>query len=172
MALFNHSFYEKTPNDLYKQKDNYVKSKPKDIIYDVTDERQDISIKFSNKDINVYKNELYFLRILIQNNSNAKIKRYSVFLDDNDNDLHIKIDNNKNNLNNKRSSKVFNSSNISSHSHMGTFDNLNQNQHNFYHEEKPIIGNVSVFKYFHREVDIFKNESNEVNTIFFNKLYK
>ncbi len=162
MALFNHSFYEKTPNDLYKQKDNYVKSKPKDIIYDVTDERQDISIKFSNKDINIYKNELFFLKIFIENNSNAKLKRYSVFLDDNDNDLHIKLDTNKNNSSIKRNSKTLNSSTISSHAHFNSYENLNQNHQNFFHEEKPIIGNVSVFKYFHRENDIFKGETNEV----------
>lgn len=162
MALFNHSFYEKTPNELYKQKDNYVRSKPKDIIYEVTDERQDISIRFSTKDLNLYKNELYFLKINIQNNSNAKIKRYTVFLDDNDNDLHIKLDNKTIN-NNKRGSKVLQNSSFNSHSHIGGGMESGSSQHqNFYHEEKPIIGNVSIFKYFHREVDIFKNESNEV----------
>ena len=166
MALFNHSFYEKTPNELYKQKDNYVRSKPKDIIYDVTDEKQDISIKFSNKDLILFKNELFFLKINIQNNSNAKLKRYSVFLDDNDNDLHIKVDSknnsNNNNNSNKRGSKVLYSSSFGSHSHIGGLDNVSQQQQNFYHEEKPIIGNLSVFKYFHREVDIIKKDSNEV----------
>jgi len=166
MALFNHSFYEKTPNELYKQKDNYVRSKPKDIIYDVTDEKQDISIKFSNKDLTLFKNELFFLKINIQNNSNAKLKRYSVFLDDNDNDLHIKVDSknnsNNNNNSNKRGSKVLFSSSFGSHSHIGGLDNVSQQQQNFYHEEKPIIGNLSVFKYFHREVDIIKKDSNEV----------
>lgn len=167
MALFNHSFYEKTPNELYKQKDNYIKSKPKDIIYDVTDEKQDISIKFSNKDLTLFKNELFFLKIKIQNNSNAKLKRYSVFLDDNDNDLHIKIDSKSNNAaNSKRSSKTFHYTSFSSHSNIGGLDNVSQQHLSFYHEEKPIIGNVSVFKYFHREVDIFKNDSNEVNFLF------
>lgn len=167
MALFNHSFYEKTPNELYKQKDNYIRSKPKDIIYDVTDEKQDISIKFSNKDLTLFKNELFFLKINIQNNSNAKLKRYSVFLDDNDSDLHIKVDNNPNSNNNsKRGSKVLHSSSFSSHSHMSGLDNISQQYPNFYHEEKPIIGNVSIFKYFHREVDIFKNDSNEVKDLF------
>jgi len=175
MALFNHSFYEKTPNDLYKQKDNYIQSKPKDIIYDVTDEKQDISIKFSNKDLTLFKNELFFLKILIQNNSNAKLKRYSVFLDDNDNDLHIKVDNkssnNSNNSNSKRGSKSIHSSSLNSHSHIGGLDNLSQFNTNYYHEEKPIIGNVSIFKYFHREIDVFKNDSNEVNYYFIILLY-
>lgn len=165
MALFNHSFYEKTPNDLYKQKDNYVRSKPKEIIYDVTDEKQDISIKFSNKDLTLFKNELFFLKIKIQNNSNAKLKRFSVFLDDNDNDLHIKVDNQSNNSNSRRGSKVLHSSSFSSHSHIGGLDTVSQQHQIFYHEEKPIIGNVSIFKYFHREVDISKNDLNEVNIL-------
>ncbi len=168
MALFNHSFYEKTPNELYKQKDNYIIAKPNNITYDVTDEKQDISIKFSNKNFTLFKNELSFLKINIQNNSNAKLKRYSVFLDDNDHDLHIKVESKSNSgsgSHNKRSSKNLHSASFGSHSNMGGLDNISQQHLNFYHEEKPIIGNVSVFKYFHREVDIFKSVSNDVNII-------
>ena len=63
MATFTHSFYEKTPNELYKQKENFSNQKiPKDISYEVSDEKQDISIKFSNKDFTLYKNELNFLK--------------------------------------------------------------------------------------------------------------
>lgn len=178
MALFSHSFYEKIPNELYKQKDNYVKAKPKDICYEVTDEKQDISIKFSSKDITLYKNELYFLKIKIENNSFAKLKRYSVFFDDHENNLHLKQENcnvnNSGKINKRRSSNKFisntSSSNFhNSHTHFTSSDNQSQtnNMHSLsHHNENSQIGNVAIFKYFHREIDINKNESNEVILLF------
>lgn len=160
MALFCHSFYEKVPTELYKQKDNYVKAKPKDICYDITDEKQDISIKFSSKDYILYKNELSFIKIKIENNSNAKLKRYSVFLDDNEySNLNNKTD--KKFL--KRHSKSFGSASNENIILQNNNLSSNSNEENIKHQ----IGNVSVFKFFHREIDILKNDSNEVIFFFY-----
>jgi hypothetical protein len=158
MATFRHSFYEKTQNDLYKQKESMeAKSTPKDICYEVSDEKQDISIKFSNKDFTLYKNELNFLKINVENNSNAKLKRYSVFLDDFEFNLQIKNEK-KDITKEKRGSKLLqNSINSNTVNNIDGF--LNGNIKNL---ENPQIGNVSLFKFFHREIEIKKNEVNEV----------
>ena len=154
MAEFNHSFYEKAPVELYQQKDENVIRPSKDICYDVTDEKQDITVKFKTKEITLYKNELHFMKIGIENNSNSKIKRSTVFLDDFEYNLHISRDKNSKE---KRGSKLL----------QATLSNNSFNEGilsgNFVKgNEIPLIGNVSLFKYFHREIEISRNETDEV----------
>jgi hypothetical protein len=85
IAQFTHSFYKRTPNPLYSNTNMNSQPKPiSEIFFDVIDEKQDIKVNFERKEYNLYLNELFLLPVNITNNANLKIKRFCIFLDDND----------------------------------------------------------------------------------------
>lgn len=84
IALFKHSFYKKNINELYSKKDKTMDRTIKEISFDVIDEKTDIKVTFPAKEYNLYYNELFMLPLCIKNNANLKIKRFTLFFEDND----------------------------------------------------------------------------------------
>jgi hypothetical protein len=92
IAHFTHSFYKKTVNPLYSNRLNGHPKPISEIFFDVIDERQDIKVTFDKKEYNLYLNEFFLLPMTISNHANLKIKRFCMFLDDNDtNNEHVNI---------------------------------------------------------------------------------
>ena len=86
-----------------------------DITCDIKDNNNDINVSFPyGKELNLYKNQLFFMPIKITNNSNIIIKQFCFYFSDGENDLEqscllseliykeIEIINNKENKNNQK----------------------------------------------------------------------